>query len=385
MLNTLYRIATTFKSGLCQSLLTTGLAALPTITGCPLPWDGASSMNPFTDLPPIPMTGQATLLDYNVAPLGQLQAGQAINVLVTGEQIQSVLILKGDADQQAVGLLAGGGIAGETFEHIINVTGDYYVFVLFEPDTLSLQQRAWLTVSLAAEPSESPRTQPVVIEFEDDFLTSPGLVDPTTFTSEQVQLLADIEPIVKEGILTRLRTIFADTPIEIYSQADALPEDEYSRVIISPQRKLADSTDYFDAIVPPVESADATCHDLVLFGELLDTEHYIDIGNHNRSDEAIVYVGSFQGRGERCQTAATDSVNHIVLGLAHTAAHEIGHLVGLFHVPLPDVMNRSPSLAFQRELSISQGQLVIESASGNFILTDVVQDPATYFAAIFSN
>ena len=85
-------------------------------------------------------------------------------------------------------------------------------------------------------------------------------------------------------------------------------------------------------------------------------------------------------------------MNNIILGLAQTAAHEIGHLVGLYHVPLTDIMDRSPTGAFQRELVLARGQLLIDSqtvqpngtvTTSTSVLTTVLQDPDLYFRSIF--
>ena len=85
-------------------------------------------------------------------------------------------------------------------------------------------------------------------------------------------------------------------------------------------------------------------------------------------------------------------MNNIVLGLSQTAAHEIGHLVGLFHVALTDIMDRSPTLAFQRELSFARGQVLIDARTeladgtaeaSSLLLTSVIQDPEIYFGSNF--
>jgi len=126
-------------------------------------------------------------------------------------------------------------------------------------------------------------------------------------------------------------------------------------------------------------------------------------GNRVLDDEAVVYVGSFQGRGENCRFAVINSVNNVILALARTAAHEIGHLVGLYHVPLTDIMERAPTLSFQRELDFNRGQIVLDrgrplqtSEVDNVIngglevlfepvvLTTIIQDPEFYFRIIFS-
>ena len=76
-----------------------------------------------------------------------------------------------------------------------------------------------------------------------------------------------------------------------------------------------------------------------------------------------------------------------MLTLSQTAAHEIGHLIGLRHVEQIDIMNRSATLAFQRELEMVRGQVQFDRpANGTVVsevLTTIIQDPARYMDAVF--
>jgi hypothetical protein len=82
-----------------------------------------------------------------------------------------------------------------------------------------------------------------------------------------------------------------------------------------------------------------------------------------------------------------NSLNNVVLTLSQTAAHEIGHLVGLRHVEQIDIMNRSATLAFQRELVLVRGQVQFDRvANGTLVsevLTTIIQDPNIYFQSMF--
>ena len=141
--------------------------------------------------------------------------------------------------------------------------------------------------------------------------------------------------------------------------------------------------------LPAPDPSRPECQERVVFGEVLPSGSSADVGNRVLDDEAVVYVGSFQGRGETCQTTAVSSLNSVVLTLAQTAAHEIGHLVGLMHVEQVDVMNRSATLAFTRQLMFARGQIQVDRLVDGDVVGEVfpavVQDPAIYFDAVFSS
>ncbi len=372
----------------------TRLAAtvLACVAGCPMSSDEVSEINPFRDLPAIAIDGVSRDLTATVVPIGSLEEGQVVRVLVESDTVESVLILAEDEAFDEAGVIVGGGPVNEAFDHRAAEAGRYFVFTQGVEDVPSSTLTARITLSAGDEAYRPPATQRVVISFEPSFLSDPGLFDPESGTADERAFLEQISDQVSDGIVARLRTVFDGTPIEVFDERDGLPDAPFSRVTISPERVVDDSADFVLDSAAPVGFDAQECPDRVIFGEVLPAGSTLDVGNRMRDDAAIVYAGSFQGRGEACQTAVVNSVNTVILGLSQTAAHEIGHLVGLRHVALVDIMDRSPSQAFQRELAFQRGQILTEKrvrlsdgtlSDTTLVLTIVYQDPSVYFGSVF--
>lgn len=358
------------------------------ISGCP------ETTNPFTSAPAVTIDGQPRRLATDIISLGQLTDEQVINITVTGDSVQSFLILAPDTLTPATGVIVGGGLANQPANYRVPTDDEYFVFIQLDPSANIEDVDVTLAAGNGDETFAPPITQRVLVTFDDDFLTNPGLFDPDSGTQEMQDFLGEISDQVRDGIVTRLNTIFADTPIEIFDAREGEPEAPFSTLNFSPERVEANTNELsIDAVATPLSDR-PECDDVVIFGEVLPRGTAQDAGNQIQNDNAVVYVGSFQGRGETCQSSAIDSVNNIVMGLAQTGAHEIGHLVGLYHVALFDIMDRSPSMAFQRELDFARGQILVEqeivTTNGQtdvatIVLTNIIQDPNIYFNSIFSS
>lgn len=352
----------------------------------PLP--DVTTVNPFTDAAPIPLDGQARAIESDIVPLGDLEAGRVIRVDAQGEAIEEVLLLTADDAFPNAAVIVGGGRVDEPFDYRVRMAGPYFIFVVFDPEADDAQRTGTLGVGPGDATYQPPGRQVVLVEFDPGFLSDPGLFDPTSGTPDDQAFLEAISDQVRSEIVAAIQAIFAETPMEIITADDPAPTEPFSRLRYSPERVIAEQQDVIDAALPPPDPSRPECQVRVVFGEVLPRGSRQDPGNQRRNDEAVVYVGSFQGRGETCRTSVTDSVNNIVLALAQTGAHEIGHLIGLYHVEQIDMMNRSATLAFLRELPFERGQIQIERSEEDTIVTEVlttiVQDPDLYFRANFA-
>lgn len=358
------------------------VAAAVTAPGCVPGLFPDPNKHAFRAYPAVALDGRERVMTYDLMALGDLARDDLLELNVSGDGVEAVFLLIEDSTDNEAGLLAGGGHPERPFRYRVQEANRYYVYALFDQQRPAAERVARIRAAVVDGNDQPLAEQPVRVVFQEGWLTGPGLVDPESFTDEQTQFLVYIRDQVRTGVLDRLRVIFADTPVRIVAQDEPEPAGPFSTLTLVGDRQLA-GDETLEVAVPPLVGDLPECLQAVIFGEVLPRGAFVDPGNQVPDDNAVVYVGSFQGRGEACQTGATDSVSTIVLGLAQTAAHEIGHLIGFYHVPLTDVMDRSPTLAFQRELTFARGQLLVESDAETFVLTRIVQDPAIYFRLAF--
>ena len=214
------------------------LPIVPLLASCGLLLDVTGvPLNPYRDLPTIPMDGEPHALEYDIAPLGQLDVGDVVRLQVSGAAVDSLMILTEDAAHDEAGVLAGGGPANVFLDYRVQVAGRYFVHVLFDPSTNPADRWATLTAMPGPATYHPPSQQVVLVVFEDGYLTEPGLVDPDSFTADERQLLADLSDVVRTGVIDRLRVIFDGTPIEILTEDEPLPASPYARLVFTARRK----------------------------------------------------------------------------------------------------------------------------------------------------
>lgn len=373
----------------CLRLIVCAMACVTTtMLGCTSVFPPAGDpLNPFVDLEPIELDGIERDLETEIIPLGDFNAGDVLRISIDGDSVTEVLLLTADDLFEEAGILIGGGPANEAFQYRIPEGGRYFAFAQFDPLVSVSARRATITAEFGDEAFRPPSEQNVLLVFEDGFLSDPGLFDTEDGTPDQLEFLESIDGIVRGQIVDRVRAIYADTPVMIFEEGDALPEGPMSTVTFNGERVLAEDQDVIDAALPAPDPTRPQCQVRVIFGEVLPRGATQDTGNQSVEDDAGVYVGSLTGRGDECQTSVINSLNNVVLTLSQTAAHEIGHLIGLRHVEQIDIMNRSATLAFQRELDLVRGQVQFDRPSNGTVvsevLTTIIQDPDRYINSVF--
>ena len=217
----------------CLSVFLTAMSCINT----PLPNTGI--LNPFTELPAITPDGTPHDLTANIVPLGPLERNDVIRIDASGPNIVAVFILIRDD-------IVGGGPANTPFQYRIQTDNDYYVFIQFSATATALQRTGTIAVAPGDPTYRPPSQQRVLITFEQGYLHSPGRVYPDSDPPENQTLLASISDTVRHEVIRKLRTIFADTPIQIVSEDDPAPAEPFSRVTFSPKRILAAEQDVTD-------------------------------------------------------------------------------------------------------------------------------------------
>lgn len=347
-------------------------------------------LNPFTDpefLVKVGLNSPPRRLVSTITPMGPFSAGQVIEILVQSEKARSAYVLKVDDVRNDAGVIIDGGPIGTPFLH--RVCEDGLLFLFVDTDTAE-DDVLWARVRSGPADFRKPSGQAVVLVFESDYLVDPqggaqarGLFDPELYNDADRMFLMSIDPEIRDGILLRQLEIFEEFPVTFLLEHDPRPAN-CSVLTFKGAREEGEDRDSVRV---------AGCEDSVIFGRVLPRGSNLDAGNQCPNDQAEVYVGSFRDT-QNCDTPFTaDSINNIINTLALTAAHEIGHLLGLNHTTLDGLMARVPSSAYQRQLSFQRSQVIPDQAQASTtedgagrrfnVYTLIVQDPKVYFGCIF--
>ncbi len=339
----------------------------------------ACSLQPTIPLPAdlepqrILATGLLTPISHWLLDIGHLVPGDKATITIRSRNSPAVFVL------DSSGNIMDGAQTLETLIFVADAQDDY--FLLLEAPG---QPSQWGSISLtvrAGQPMPERFPQVFVLNFDgaDSVELSDGQVftqlspmDLTAFgsTDDERAFLAEIEPAIRGLICDRLNAVFVSYGMTVFESADEAGPGVFSTVYFTgdlgpPSDDLFDTTE-----ARPATGPDGFAEPLwILYGAA-----GADLGNHVPDDDAIVFVGSFIG-----QRLLEMSINDMVNIFAHSAAHEMGHLLGLYHVfRRSDIMWGRPNVAFSRDIDFGRAQVVF----GNNLVEFLFQDPDRYLRRI---
>lgn len=320
--------------------------------------------------PQLPANRGFQSISYDLWWLGRRSPGDRITVAIRSLETCNMFLL------DATGAILDAAHSTGGIDYVAVQEGDYYLFLhmgqLFNmPGVMSLTIRP-------DQPIPSPRTQVFAVDFacvepvrlpESDELTQLSPMDLSAMgeTTEEQASLAEMQPVVERLIIERLNAIFGPYGMMVLRAGpDELSTARYSTVHFT-NDPGSPSDSPFDVTLIQQDGVDV----YVEYGVAK-----WDPGNRVPDDDAIVFVGSYLAR-----SGLLVSTNDLVNVLAHSAAHEMGHLVGLMHVfRRSDIMWGEPNVAFTRQLDFGRGQVMFGGWRSEhlYAIPFVYQDPDKY-------
>jgi hypothetical protein len=309
-------------------------------------------------------------ISYDLWWLGRRLPGDRITVTIRSLETCDMFLL----DATGAILDAAHSIGG--IDYVAVQEDNYYLF-------LHMSQSFYMPglMSLTIEPGQpipSPRPQVFAVDFacvepvrlpESDELTQLSPMDLSAMgqTIEEQASLAEIQPAVERLIAERLNAIFRPYGMTVMRVTPNEPiTDEHSTVHFT-NDPGGPSDSPFDTTLIQQDGVEI----YVAYGVA-----EWDPGNRIPDDDAVVFVGSYLD-----QSGLLVSTNDLVNILAHSAAHEMGHLVGLMHVfRRSDIMWGEPNVAFTRQLDLGRGQVMFGGwrSEDLYAIPFIYQDPDKY-------
>ncbi|MBU1103875.1 MAG: hypothetical protein KJ600_04935, partial [Nanoarchaeota archaeon] len=252
---------------------------------------------------------------------GQWLPGDVI-VIESPNSILNMRVALFDEKGELLGLYFPGRVLDIIFSHRIfyQLRTRHESLYLALANHGSTNSQGEYSVKIKKSPGEEivPSSQRVFLNFEgttEKFMISKKVIDgvlkleDSWLNSAYPERIEEIKRKIKDVVVENYRNF----NVEVYTIEDGLPEEPYSTVYFGGDEKA-----------------------------LLGYANSVDTYNQNHADKAIVFVESF----ELYHSSGLGTINEdkIARFIGNVASHELGHLLGLFHVSdCADIMDTTCS------------------------------------------
>ena len=348
----------------CNDLVGLGLTQIGVTDGN----NGTASTITFSDKRAVVSETIYPFGDYDVYNLGAYRTGDRLRLEVDPAQLHaSLALVDGDTSTLLDGLdgnapdrLSIEHVVRRDLSHLLLYVGPGHVRMPpLEILPVPTGGAYSISITLAANgsPLPGPRPQTVVLDFkggvDQRYFGHPLTLAPFR-PAEYHAKLAGFDELIKQVLAETVRATFREYNLRVLTSDDPAPAEPASRIFITaPGFFDVGGTNYAGGQV-----------------------RFVDFGNRDPQDVAIVSPASFQDNARRGGDPA-----EFGRALGELAAHEIGHLLGLTH-------QREGLMSYNRSIELVNGPL-----AGYFGFTDprsaalfpatpeLIQDTTAYLEA----